>query len=326
MLKRNSFGLLAFCLLLPNFVSAEEPHERWLHYFEGAWAWTSDNGMAGSIRFERVEQEVPALVVHFESREPDRSKSLAVMGWNAKQQMIVETGFNSFGGNGQTRYKIVSDDVLDGTWTAHEADGNMRHVKYELNRLDADTYVLKFREADSEEDQDTWTTITVKRKSDESAAYMELKPLEWMIGDWEGTWVVGEGSALAASYPVGAKVKSHNTYAWMQNKNYIGLKFRDEIDGTVTHEGFEMIGWDAKAKKRVHWLYSILGGSGVGEWSKDGDTWKLDWSYTTGDGTSLEGVAYLTPVDENTHTWQLKHMKENGQDASDGPLVTFRRK
>ncbi|MCS7466938.1 hypothetical protein NZK35_09800 [Stieleria sp. ICT_E10.1] len=155
--------------------------------------------------------------------------------------------------------------------------------------------------------------------------YEQLKAMQWMIGDWEGSWQVQSGAMLSEAYPVGAKVRTTNAYSWMQNKNYIRLKFRDEIGGKTVHEGLEMIGRDPKTKKTIHWLFSVIGGSGTGEWQKERDAWVLTWSYTAGDGTMLEGVSYLNVIDEDTHTWQMKKMKENGKDIPDTPLIRFHR-
>ncbi len=155
--------------------------------------------------------------------------------------------------------------------------------------------------------------------------YDHLKAMEWMIGDWEGSWKVEAGGLLASAFPSGATVHSYSSYAWMQNKNYIGQRFRDEVEGKTVHEGFEMIGYDSKSKKTVHWLYSVLGGAGVGEWSVKDNVWQLKWSYTSGDGTELKGVSYLNPIDENTHTWQAKDLTENGKKVPDTPVVTLRR-
>jgi hypothetical protein len=62
--------------------------------------------------------------------------------------------------------------------------------------------------------------------------YQQLKAMEWMIGDWHAEWVVPSGGEWALDgYPAGATVHSTCSYSWMQNKNYIRLRFRDEIDG-----------------------------------------------------------------------------------------------
>lgn len=153
----------------------------------------------------------------------------------------------------------------------------------------------------------------------------QLKAMQWMIGDWEANWQVQQGAVLGDSYPVDAKVKTTNRYSWIQNKNYIRLNFRDEIEGKTVHEGLEMIGLEPKTKKTIHWLFSIIGGSGTGEWSKLGETWVLTWNYTAGDGTTLEGVSHMVVIDDDTHTWQMKAMKQNGKEIPDTPLIKFHR-
>lgn len=156
--------------------------------------------------------------------------------------------------------------------------------------------------------------------------YQYLKQLEWLIGDWEGNWVVpAEGNAVVNSSPPGSKVRSRTSFFWMENKNYIGLKFWDEADGKPGHAGFEMVSVDPKSKKFNHWLFSILGGHGTGEWIPEGKGWKLKYWGEGGEKTRVEGVALMVPVDANTHTWQLKDTISNGKKLPDTPVVTFRR-
>ena len=86
-----------------------------------------------------------------------------------------------------------------------------------------------------------------------------------------------------------------------------------------------MVGVDPQSKKIIHWLFSILGGWGTGEWSVEGNTWTLKWSATAADRTKYEGVSFLVPIDANTYTWEMKDNKKNGTEAPDTPLITFRR-
>ena len=153
--------------------------------------------------------------------------------------------------------------------------------------------------------------------------YEQLKQIEWLIGDWEGDMVVPP--SFQEIYPEGTTVHSKQSYFWMENKNYIGFKFRDEKDGKVLHQGFEVIGVDPQSKKLVHWIFSVAGGYGTGEWSREGDVWKLKWSGSLPNKVKYEGTSYLQQVDANTHTWQMKDTKRNGEKVPDYPVVTFRR-
>lgn len=156
--------------------------------------------------------------------------------------------------------------------------------------------------------------------------YRQLKAMEWIIGDWEADWEVpSEGESALSGWPAGAKVHATTSWKWMENKSYIMLRFRSDIDGKVAHKGFEVVAVDPQSKKIVQFLFSILGGSGTGEWSVDGKTWTLKWSGMIADQTKLEGVAHLVPIDKDTYTWQLKEVKKNGQNAAGTPVVTYRR-
>ena len=134
-----------------------------------------------------------------------------------------------------------------------------------------------------------------------------------------------DGAGNLDEFRPNSKMHSTCSYFWMENKNYIGLKFRDESDGKVVHEGFEMIGVDPRSRKIMHLLFSVLGGWGMGEWNAEGKTWKLMWHGTAADGTKYEGIGHHVPQDDGTYTWQLTDNKKNGKPTPDTPVVTFRR-
>ena len=156
--------------------------------------------------------------------------------------------------------------------------------------------------------------------------YEQLRALEWLIGDWEAEWTVPAEGTNLDSYSPGATVHSTFSSYWMENRNYIGIKLRDVIDDTVAYEGFEMVGVDPTSKKPIHWIFSMLGGYGTGEWSKDGDKWILSYSGATADGTAYEGTSVMVSLDHDTHTWQIRETKTNNEPTHGTPLVTFRRR
>ncbi|MCL4852101.1 MAG: hypothetical protein KJZ78_12070, partial [Bryobacteraceae bacterium] len=170
-------------------------------------------------------------------------------------------------------------------------------------------------------------SLCIAQETKPGPDYEQLKALEWLIGDWEANWVIpAEGYPVPDEYAPGAKVRSTGSFYWMQNKNYIGYRFRDEVDGKLGHQGFEMIGVDPQSKKIIHWLFSIMGGWGTAEWTLDGKTWKLKWSGTIADGTTFAGVSYHVPIDADAFTWQMKQNTKNGKSMPDTPLITFHRR
>ncbi|TWU41022.1 hypothetical protein [Novipirellula artificiosorum] len=156
--------------------------------------------------------------------------------------------------------------------------------------------------------------------------YETLKAMEFFIGDWEATTTVQEdGLDLGDLYQPGATENRYETWYWIEDKNYIGVKFGGEIDGKEAHTGFEMVGVDPKSGKVVHWLFSKLGGSGTGTWKIGPKELRLNWNYRTAAGNFLKGVAYHKVVDEDTYTWQIRDMTEDGKKLADTPVVTLHR-
>ena len=314
-------------------------HLKPLKYFIGDWELTGEVQLAGQPKLPFVflrhfawtlggnfiETKMTQVV---DGKSELRHKSMIC--WDPKAECITETGY--WNSNLSTENPAWSETVT------YAQDGNTwiiarEGVKGVFTIIDQNThrYECHFRGDDGSEN--SWHFVAKRKKPASDAAgttagpdYKQLKGMEWMIGDWEAEWVVpSTGYPAPDGYAPGSKVKSTCSYSWIEQKNYIGLKFRDEIDGKVAHEGFEIIGVDPHSKKIIHWLSSILGGWGTGEWSVEGKTWKLKWSATTGDGTTYEGVSFMVPLDAKTHTWEMKDNKRNGQSTPDTPLVTYRR-
>jgi len=247
-----------------------------------------------------------------------------VGGWDAVSKTIRNLGVDSAGTMTETVIAKQGDRWV-GTVTNLLADGT--------KRTNTDTMTISDRGKTHIHEGTSigpklsnYRGVWQRVEQEPGPDYAQLKAMQWLIGDWEADWVVpSEGISVPDGYPSGSKVRSFTSYSWMENKNYIGLRFRDEIDGKVVHSGFEMIGVDPQSKKTIHWLFSILGGWGPGEWTVEGKTWTLKWTGTTADGTKYEGVSFMVPVDANTHTCEMKECKKNGKPTPDTPLVTFRR-
>lgn len=204
--------------------------------------------------------------------------------------------------------KEVNDDRVVFEWKAITPDGNDGEV----------TTIIHDRIPDSP------NSSSLSGSHDKSSPdYEQLKQLEWLIGEWEGVITIPDG--IPEIHPAGAKVKSRQKYFWMQNKSYIGFSFREEVNGRVGHEGFEIVGVDPETKKLVHWIFSTAGGNGAGEWSFDGKVWHLNWWGLLPNNTRLEGVSNMVSVDRDTHTWEIVNLKRDDKLLANYPRVTFRR-
>jgi hypothetical protein len=152
----------------------------------------------------------------------------------------------------------------------------------------------------------------------------QLKELSWLIGRWEGTYVLPEGIPDIGA--PGSTVTDEQTFKWILNKNFIQYNFTSRIDGKVSSDGMEVIGLDVESGKLTHWVFGSTGFRGHGVWRRDGDAWVLDWSGVTPDKTTYSGSSVHCIVDRNTYTCQMVHLKKNGDKIPDWPVIEYKRK
>lgn len=151
-----------------------------------------------------------------------------------------------------------------------------------------------------------------------------LDQLSWLIGRWEGEFILPEG--IPDLGKAGSKVNDQSHFKWILDKKFIQLNITNRIDGKISTRGLEVIGWDSKSSKIVHWIFGSTSFHGPGVWRKDGDAWVLEWSGTTSDGTSFSGSSIHREVDEDTYTWKMVDLKRNNKKIPDWPEVTYKRK
>jgi hypothetical protein len=91
---------------------------------------------------------------------------------------------------------------------------------------------------------------------------------------------------------------------WTKNKNFIARSFAVSAGDLIELEGTQVIGWDADKQVIRSWLFDSDGGFGVGIWSKRGDGWSIQALRVLPDGSKGTAVNVLTPVDENSFSWE----------------------
>ena len=108
--------------------------------------------------------------------------------------------------------------------------------------------VVLVKEKDSK-----WLIEGVREKNPLPASYEQLKPLEWLVGDWA----------------VNAKKAEHVSFSmhchWTENKSFLICMYTAKHLDVVRH-GTEVIGWDAKEKKIRSWTFGSNGGFTEGFW------------------------------------------------------------
>ena len=151
-----------------------------------------------------------------------------------------------------------------------------------------------------------WLMAVVREWPTETAS---LRDLEWLIG----TWVAQRNDA-----------EVQTTYEWMWNKSFIRVRFTiRQKDRELS--GFQMIGKDAASGELRSWTFESEGGFGEATWSRDGKKWVLDSAGRLSDGSTLAATNLLTPLDQDTFSWQAVRRSIDGEEVDDLPPVKVTR-
>jgi uncharacterized protein (TIGR02246 family) len=119
--------------------------------------------------------------------------------------------------------------------------------------------------------------------------YEQLKPLEWMVGNW--TDEAGD-----------AEVELDCN--WTKNKNFLTRAFKVYVEGQIDMSGMQVIGWDPAAKAIRSWTFDSNGTFAEATWEQHGDRWFVRNRGVLPDGRSATMINVMKQVDENAFTWQ----------------------
>jgi uncharacterized protein (TIGR02246 family) len=170
---------------------------------------------------------------------------------------------------------------------------------------------VRIIQPDAEPEETNYTAVNVKRDgkwlldriSEEEppapppSSYEQLKELEWMIGSWIDQ---DEDATIQTDCE------------WTKNQNFINRSFAVVIGDQVDLAGMQMIGWDPVAKQIRSWIFDSDGGFSEGKWTRKGDRWLIQQNGTLPDGSRSSAVNIITPVDDDSFTWQSVQREING--------------
>ena len=122
------------------------------------------------------------------------------------------------------------------------------------------------------------------------SAYDKLKPLDWMVG----TWVDRDEQGGAVE----------TTCGWTKNNNFLLRSFSVRLEGRVHMQGTQIVGWDAANERIRSWVFDSAGGFAEGVWTRDGDRWQVKTLQTLADGAKASSINIITPIDDDSFTWQ----------------------
>src|SRR5208283_3419143 len=140
--------------------------------------------------------------------------------------------------------------------------------------------------------------VTEKAKEATPSRYEQLKPLEWMIGQW-----VDKDD----------KVDIETECQWTKNRSFITRSFTVAAEGQINMSGIQIIGWDPVAKAIRSWTFDSDGGFAEGTWNFKKDRWFIQNKGVLADGRKASMTNIIKPVDQNSFTWQTIERTVGGE-------------
>lgn len=139
--------------------------------------------------------------------------------------------------------------------------------------------------------------VTDKSKETASSHYEQLKPLEWMVGQW-------------TSSSNNAEVELDCN--WTKNQNFLTRAFKISVGGD-DFSGMQIVGWDPAAKTIRSWTFDSDGTFAEATWQQRDGRWFIRNRGTLPDGRAATMVNVMKPVDETSFTWQTVERTAGGE-------------
>lgn len=135
-----------------------------------------------------------------------------------------------------------------------------------------------------------WLMQAVRVQEEETlSAYGELRPLEWLLGEW-----IDEGSEESVEA----------NFKWDENKSFLLEEFRVVRNGDVVLKGTQRIGWNPQSRQIRSWTFDSAGGFGESSWIQiDEARWICKIKAVRADGTSASATRTLTRAAKDRVLW-----------------------
>jgi uncharacterized protein (TIGR02246 family) len=151
-----------------------------------------------------------------------------------------------------------------------------------------------------------WLMAVVREWPSEGVS---IRDLDWLIGTWE---------AKRDDTDV------RTAYEWWGDKSFIRVKITIKSK-SETREGFQMIGKDRSTGQIRSWTFDRGGAFGEATWSRDGKKWVQDSAGVLDDGSVLAATNILTPIDNDSFSFQSVQRSVGGEEVADIPPVRVHR-
>jgi uncharacterized protein (TIGR02246 family) len=143
----------------------------------------------------------------------------------------------------------------------------------------------------------------------ESPETPSLQELAWLVGSWT---FPGEGAETSMAVE------------WTEGKKYLLCRItRKQDDQTTT--ATQILAVHPTTGAIQSWTFESDGSLGEAIWSRTDKGWRAKVASVTADGDKVTATTILTPIDENTFTFQSTERTVGGEKADDiGPIKVTR--
>lgn len=126
-----------------------------------------------------------------------------------------------------------------------------------------------------------------------------LAELAWLVGQWEESDKAND-------------LTIHSLYAWARGRNFLTRTITVKRADEVTHEGWQIIGWDPLAERLRSWTFDGEGGYAEGYFTRDGDRWLLRETGVAPDGSRTAADNTITKLSADRLSWQSDNRTIDG--------------
>jgi uncharacterized protein (TIGR02246 family) len=169
--------------------------------------------------------------------------------------------------------------VMDGTATTTAAD----------DARDSSPFTAIWARANGK-----WLLARVQDLPGEGAAdtdshYQYLKPLEWLVGEWENT---DKDNRVTL------------TCKWTRNRNFLLIEQLIHLKDREVMSVTQVIGWDPRLEQIRSWVFDASGGFGEGIWAREGNRWAVKSEGVTADRGVASATSVWKFIDDKDFEWE----------------------
>jgi hypothetical protein len=264
-----------------NSITATEAKNA-IEFMAGEWEYVStvDGEETKGTSYRVWSQDRTCLVMSIQGK---RLNATGIMGWDAANNQLVETWYNSLGERIELRYVSISNSSWEGASVVETADGkNTGTIRLEKKGENAFTFTA------TAEDMNIVSQNRRIRKPEQAspAVKEELKDFEYFVGSWE------------AKHDDGGRTSW--TFAWNED----GTRLENELkiwnaEGEMTLDNTGFFCWDVAALRVCNHCITRKGASVTFQWAKvDDETW-MTWMR----GNRAKSTVAVVDEDNWTMQW-----------------------